>query len=60
MGAAIARALDAAGHPLVAWNRSPERLAPFRAAGIASERGIGRAGQAVPGRLIRITRLCRE
>jgi len=34
MGAALARAIAAAGLPLVAWNRSPGRLEPFRAAGI--------------------------
>jgi 3-hydroxyisobutyrate dehydrogenase-like beta-hydroxyacid dehydrogenase len=33
MGSALVRALLAAGHPVTAWNRTPERTAPLAAAG---------------------------
>ena len=33
MGSAVARALLAAGHPVTAWNRTPDRAAPLAAAG---------------------------
>lgn len=35
MGAAIADALHAAGHELIVWNRSPERMQAYRDRGIA-------------------------
>lgn len=34
MGAALARAIQKAGHDLVVWNRSPDKLRPFKADGV--------------------------
>lgn len=41
MGAAIADALHAAGHELIVWNRSPERMQPYRDRGIACAESVG-------------------
>lgn len=41
MGAAIADALHAAGHDLVVWNRSPERMQAYRDRGIPCAESVG-------------------
>ncbi|WP_280298126.1 NAD(P)-binding domain-containing protein, partial [Nocardia neocaledoniensis] len=43
MGAALARALLAAGHPTHVWNRSPERTKDLAAEGATAHRSIGDA-----------------
>lgn len=40
MGAALADALHAAGHDLIVWNRSPERMQAYRDRGIACAESI--------------------
>ena len=36
MGAALARAIQRAGHGLTVWNRSPAKMRPFIADGVAA------------------------
>ncbi len=52
MGAALARAMQKAGHTLTVWNRSPEKLAPFVADGVSAAPDIASAIAASPVVLI--------
>lgn len=48
MGAALARAMHGAGHDLTVWNRSPARMAPFRADGVSCADDLAAALWASP------------
>ena len=48
MGAALARAIQAAGHDLCVWNRSPGKMAPFVEQGAAGAENVAEAGAASP------------
>ena len=48
MGAALARALQRAGHRITVWNRSPEKMQPFVANGAKGAPSVASAVQASP------------
>ncbi len=52
MGTALARAVQAAGHGLVVWNRSPGKMQSFRAQGVTCASDLLSAVQASPVVLI--------
>ncbi len=52
MGAALARAIQRAGHDLTVWNRSPARMQPFIDDGVAGAPGVASAITASPVILI--------
>ncbi|MDZ7770681.1 MAG: NAD(P)-binding domain-containing protein [Woeseiaceae bacterium] len=58
MGAAIADALHAAGHDLVVWNRSPERMQAYRERGVACAENIGDVLERCQVIIICIAALC--
>ena len=48
MGAALARAIHKAGHDLVVWNRSSDKMRPFQAEGVRCASDISSAIKASP------------
>ena len=52
MGAALARAIQRAGHDLTVWNRSPARMQPFIDGGVAGAPDVASAVTASPVILI--------
>lgn len=48
MGAALAQAFLAAGHPTTVWNRSPEKAAPLEAQGASIRAGVREAVESAP------------
>lgn len=52
MGAALARAMQSAGHDLIVWNRSPEKMAPFARDGVACAPDLTAAVAASPVLLV--------
>ena len=52
MGAALARAIQRAGHDLTVWNRSPDKMGPFKEDGVACAPDLGSALAASPVILI--------
>lgn len=54
MGAALARAIHKAGHDLVVWNRSSDKMLPFQAQGVMCASDLSSAIEASPVVLISI------
>lgn len=52
MGAALARAIQRAGHALTVWNRSPEKMRPFVEDGVAGATDVASAIESSPVVLI--------
>ena len=52
MGAALARALQRAGHEITVWNRTPEKMQPFTAAGADAAGSPASALEASPACIV--------